>query len=320
MPTNSEPELSLNRQAVLEEDEYTAALSKIIARDFFPSLVHLDATNEYLDALQTKDPQLITASVRRLEEINTPRQTPFGGSPYDTPRDSRPSKRARYDTDLSLDAFQAKYTSEDNSSFTQILDEENRQRRQKHGWAWDAQTRVEQQRVKMLEGRERMLIEAPPVLGVREKFLIEPPSSAGLITAGEEDEEDSNPNQTESDADTTQPGVDPMAPMRDTRSAGVDGWNFQVCLSRCRILPSDIVQARNSLMFPPDADEAPYHSSLILTTKMATTKGETKAITHANTRLPEQEHGPSSAVSEPPSPTRSRIDAAISGTRCKSAA
>ena len=44
------PSLSLNRQRVLDEDEYTAALSHIIARDFFPSLVHLESANEYLDA------------------------------------------------------------------------------------------------------------------------------------------------------------------------------------------------------------------------------------------------------------------------------
>src|ERR1700733_6986121 len=48
------PERSLNRQVILDEDEYTEALSHIVARDFFPSLVHLDATNEYLDALHTQ--------------------------------------------------------------------------------------------------------------------------------------------------------------------------------------------------------------------------------------------------------------------------
>lgn len=115
-------EVSLDRQIVLDEDEYTAALSQIIARDFFPSLVHLDATNEYLDALQSRDPLLIAASVRRLEEVQTPAryyaysETPYGDGPTDTPIDGQPpAKRPRYNTDLSLDSFQAKYTSEDNS-------------------------------------------------------------------------------------------------------------------------------------------------------------------------------------------------------------
>ncbi len=43
-------------------------------------------------------------------------------------------KRAKYDADMSLDEFQARYTSEDNSSFTKILDEENRVRKEKWDW------------------------------------------------------------------------------------------------------------------------------------------------------------------------------------------
>ncbi|KAF9822016.1 hypothetical protein IEO21_00010 [Rhodonia placenta] len=190
---------SLNRQVVLEEDEYTEALSHIIARDFFPSLVHLDATNGYLDALRTNDPALIQASVRRIEELTTPvtrrdrpwetpAQTPYRAGPLDTPihtpRGEPPVKRTRYETDMSLDHFQAKYTSEDNSSFTQILDDDNRKRREKWAWAWDAQKRVEEQRGKMLEGRERLLIEAPTATGVKEKFRIEQPTPAGLLTDG----------------------------------------------------------------------------------------------------------------------------------------
>jgi protein DGCR14 len=254
---------SLNRQVVLEEDEYTEALSQIIARDFFPSLVHLDATNEYLDALHTSDPHLINASVRRLQElstptprrgwggggglIQTPSQTSYGGGPSETPlrtpRGEPSAKRARYDTDMSLDNFQAKYTSEDNSSFTEILDDENRKRKEKWAWAWDAQKRVEQQRDRMIEGRERRLIEAPPAAGVREKFLIEAPTPAGLITDGRESQpsegeremadEESKGEEGKEVAivkEAEKPEVDVMAPMKDTRTAGVDGWEFKVCL------------------------------------------------------------------------------------------
>lgn len=64
-------------------------------------------------------------------------------------------------------------------------------------------------------------------------------------------------------------------------------------------------------MFSPDADESPYHVS-----KVPEAKGPPKAIKHTSTRLPEQDDTPSS-VSAPPSPTRSRIDAAIAGTPCK---
>lgn len=69
-------------------------------------------------------------------------------------------------------------------------------------------------------------------------------------------------------------------------------------------------------MFPPDADIAPYNVSTAASA--LPTRGESKSIKYTNTRLPEQSEGPSrlGSVSEPPSPTRSRIDAAIMGTPC----
>ncbi|KAK7058848.1 hypothetical protein VNI00_001472 [Paramarasmius palmivorus] len=329
-PKRTTPDRSLNRQLVLEEDEYTAALSQIIARDFFPSLVHLDATNEYLDALQSRDPHLINASVRRLEQIGdtpahmsrrraayqTPSQTPYGGGPYDTPLRSGsgepPTKKVRYDTNLSLDEFQARYTSEDNSSFTKILDDENRQRKEKWSWAWEAQKRVEEQKDRMLEARERMLIEPAPATGVREKFVIEAPKPAGLITDGRdekdaEEQKDGDTERAKSKEDengmqlvireSDEEQVDVMAPKKDKRPAGVDGWKFK---------------ARNSLMFPPDADMSPYHEKPRSDT---VPKGEERSIHHGSTRLPEQDDSTkhSGSLSEPPSPTRSRIDAAIQG-------
>ncbi|KJA29245.1 hypothetical protein HYPSUDRAFT_128059 [Hypholoma sublateritium FD-334 SS-4] len=325
--TSSLPERSLNRQVVLEEEEYTEALSRIIARDFFPSLVHLDATNEYLDALRTRDPHLINASVRKLENLNftpavserrrhtvaqTPSQTPFGLA-SDTPVHSAfgepPLKRAKYDADMSLDEFQARYTSEDNSSFTKILDEENRVRKEKWDWAWGAQRRVEAGQTKMLERREMMLIEAPVATGVREKFVIEAPRPpAGLIQGGEAEKEVEVGSQRSEDAKgkavikatkapEDEPPLDVMAPQKDTREAGVDGWKFKT---------------RNSFMFSPDADISPYHPR----PKSSAVENDPRSVSYTSTRLPEYEHrsGDSGSVSAPPSPTRSRIDAAITGT------
>ncbi|KAH9985409.1 nuclear protein DGCR14 [Russula compacta] len=310
---------SLNRQTILEEDEYTAALSHIIARDFFPSLVHLDATNSYLDALETRDPQLIGASVRNLESVNatvrstrpwqTPSETPYGIGPSETPVHREPrAKRMRYDTDISLDTFQARYTSEDNSSFTQILNDENALRREKYGWAWDAQKRVEAQRAKALEARERALIEMPESAGVREKMRIEAPVQAGLITAQGEGDAGGGDGAESSvgkqvvvrEQDEEDEVVDVMAPKKDTRPAGVDGWAFR---------------ARNSLMFAPGADVSPYDPSSSPANNTPA-KGPLKTIKHGNTRLPEQGEGLSSSqvLSEPPSPTQSRVDNAIAGT------
>ena len=262
-PKTDPPSRSLDRQAVLEEDKYAEALSLIIARDFFPSLVHLDATNDYLDALKSQDPTRIQATVRRLEEINTPitnrrggpaigaTPTPFGGrGTYDTPLrtphpsdqcvigngegDEPPSKRRKFDTEMNLDNFQAKYTSEDNASFLEILDDENMKRKETYGWAYNAQKRVEEQRERMLEDRERLLIEPPQttVTGVREKFRIEAPKPVGFITRGESEEAEEEKTEGKEVAVTAgkkdEEIVDVMAPKRDTRAAGVDGWKFKV--------------------------------------------------------------------------------------------
>lgn len=65
-------------------------------------------------------------------------------------------------------------------------------------------------------------------------------------------------------------------------------------------------------MFPPDADASPYDLD-----PTASSSADSKAIKYGNTRLPEQEEKISSGLSEPPSPTRSRVEAAITGTPCK---
>ena len=260
-PQTDAPSRSLDRQLILEEDEYTEALSHIIARDFFPSLVHLDATNNYLDALKSQDPDRIQATVRRLEEINTPitnrrggatvgaTPTPYGGrGTYDTPlrtpygsdrygdgEEGEPLlKRRKFDPDISLDSFQAKYTSEDNASFLEILSDENKKKKDVYGWAYHAQKRVEEQRDRMLKGREKLLIEPPQVAftGVKEKFRIEAPNPVGLITQGEDGDAEGEKGKGKEVAvvpgEKDEETVDVMAPKKDTREAGVDGWKFKV--------------------------------------------------------------------------------------------
>ena len=64
-------------------------------------------------------------------------------------------------------------------------------------------------------------------------------------------------------------------------------------------------------MFPPDADQTPF-------TSVGASPG-LRAVNHNNTRLPSQtETDDHSNESEPPTPSRSLIGAAIAGTPCES--
>ncbi|KAF9206008.1 DiGeorge syndrome critical region protein 14 [Podila verticillata] len=181
-------------QQILEEDDYTDALSKIIERDFFPDLAKLKRQHEYLDALAMNDTQRIQAAARDLagndtpltqRRLRTPAQTPRIGRTrlpnaawtparvdignatptwkdddpalptslsedtpvLDTPTGKTLKKMRKseteapeentIDTSLSLDQFQARYTSEDNASFNEILEKMSVRKKEKYSWMYD---------------------------------------------------------------------------------------------------------------------------------------------------------------------------------------
>ncbi|KAI9741901.1 MAG: hypothetical protein M1834_000290 [Cirrosporium novae-zelandiae] len=151
---------------VLDEDTYTYALSHIIARDFFPGLAESQSQQEYLDALDSKDNEWIASAGNKLKEMMTPgpdgrrargrrgvSMTPVISIAGETPRawggdtpasvisDATTQTRQKYDDEgvdisMSLTAFQAKYTSEDNESFYTLLDKQNHRRSEKYAWLW----------------------------------------------------------------------------------------------------------------------------------------------------------------------------------------
>jgi len=164
MPPPPPPKRQKRPPKVLDEDVYSDALSHIIARDFFPGLLETEAQQEYMQALDSKNDDWIREAGRNLRQVMTPgpdgrrrmgRGTGFtprttalgetprgftGQTPVRTPRTEvnddhfAPEERPDVDVNMSLGAFQAKYTSEDNESFNALLDKQNVKRAAKHAF------------------------------------------------------------------------------------------------------------------------------------------------------------------------------------------
>ncbi|GAM83629.1 hypothetical protein ANO11243_016170 [Dothideomycetidae sp. 11243] len=186
MPPPPLPPKRIKRPStVLDEDTYTDALSHIIARDYFPGLLENRAQQDYLDALDAQDDEWIREAGQNLRAAmtpgprrrghatgvpqtpasvattatpgRTPARRPGSQTPSQTPagtllEDQEPAKPV-IDLNLSLQAFQAKYTSEDNASFNDVLDAQNIARAKKYAHLRDhtntlpSKRRIAQQRV-----------------------------------------------------------------------------------------------------------------------------------------------------------------------------
>ncbi|MCJ1466900.1 hypothetical protein MMC07_005522 [Pseudocyphellaria aurata] len=170
MPPPPPPKRIKRPAKVIDEDRYTDALSHIIARDFYPGLVEIKSKQEYLDAIDSQDHEWIAAAGRNLTEVMTPGPdgrryrgrrgtglTPmtglYGRGGADTPlawqgetpmsvmssastETTKSSAEPEVDTNMSLSAFQARYTSEDNESFYKLLDKQNLKKKEKYAWMW----------------------------------------------------------------------------------------------------------------------------------------------------------------------------------------
>ncbi|EJT99893.1 hypothetical protein DACRYDRAFT_101031 [Dacryopinax primogenitus] len=331
----SERPTSLNQQVVLEEDEYTAALSHIIARDFFPSIEGMDATNEYLAALDSGDEQRITSSVRHLTALND--RTPLASSSYAaTPLGStrlQPQSRKRTHAEmygsLGLDDFQTNFTSEDNASFTSILDDENKKRKERWGWAYEAEQKAKVKALEWKEKRARLITAPSDGEGAEQKLLTDgsdktrgKEKGTEIITeegTGNDDEDDEASVLAlvlDSDEDKALvPSSSSSAP-KPPQEPESGPWDPNNILSRTvdkrsATVPTWTFKTRNAFMFPPDADSSPYHPPPPPAPGVdSSAAAPQKVINHSNTRLLEQED---EKIQEPPSPSRSRISRTIRG-------
>ncbi|KAJ7960279.1 DGCR14-related [Quillaja saponaria] len=169
--------------SVLDEDAYVAAIEKIIERDYFPDISKLRDRLDWLEAIKTGDPvQIRDAQLkimeRRTRKVNNPttdRRTQTPGSTFMrnfTPFDEFDNKTPRtpgvlnkeiqgdggssevdgsVDVSLSLDEFFRRYTSEDNYSFSKILEKVNRKRKERVEYL----TEGEKEDVKAIEDAKR---------------------------------------------------------------------------------------------------------------------------------------------------------------------
>lgn len=177
VPQNQNPRK--RSSTVLDEDTYVAAIEKIVERDYFPDLPKLRDRLDWLEAVRTGDPiQIRDAQLKILERRNRSISTPvapsdngkirtpasnFFNSPTPFDPDTTPSRSSAQfpisgdsdapsvDDSLSLDQFLRRYTSEDNESFSRIMEKVNKKRKERFAYLLEG----EEEATKAIEPQRR---------------------------------------------------------------------------------------------------------------------------------------------------------------------
>jgi protein DGCR14 len=308
MPPPPAPKRQKRPAKVLDEDVYSDALSHIIARDFFPGLLETEAQKEYLEALDSDNKDWIREAGRKLTQVMTPvpdgqrrsgrgtsftprRSTALGDTPRsyvgETPRrtpvndDFAPEvSTPEVDINLSLGAFQAKYTSEDNESFNDLLDKQNQKRAAKYTFFHNGNKIPSARQIAYRERQQKLLGDSDSSSSA---LVRTSGSSRAVITTNAAGEERSSvvPNRPSADL--------------DARPASVESFpNRQ--------------GPRNHFMFGPDSVE----DRLITRAQISeeASNAPPKQVKYAATRFPAALE-PENII--PASPSMSAIDAAIAG-------
>ncbi|KAH9845594.1 Protein DGCR14 [Teratosphaeria destructans] len=276
MPPPPPPKRQKRPATVLDEDLYSDALSHIIARDFFPGLLETEAQQEYMQALESDNKDWIREAGRNLKQVMTPgpdgrrragRGTGFtprrtttmgetprnyvGETPGQTPKarandDFAPEEKPAVDVNISLGAFQAKYTSEDNESFNALLDKQNEKRTAKYAFFHNGNKILAPRQI-ALKAREQKLLETG-----------QSSSSNALITTNAAGEEVKMISAARPSEDL------------DSRPASLDSFPNRE-------------GPRNHFMFGPEGVE--YHSVTVAQQREQISNAPPKSVVYAATRF-----------------------------------
>lgn len=142
---------------VLEEDDFTEKIEKIIERDYFPDLPKLKAQFEYQNAMEKKDFTEVERIKAKFSVRARPDTVMSTGQSFETPiirpdtanttitaltentvaKDSIPN--------VNLDKFLANYTSEDNASFEEVMETIAKREKAKYPWLFVDETEANKQ-------------------------------------------------------------------------------------------------------------------------------------------------------------------------------
>ncbi|KAI8373803.1 nuclear protein Es2-domain-containing protein [Blakeslea trispora] len=126
---------------VLDEDTYTEAISLIIERDFFPHLAKLRAQQNYLEAQKNGSFSDLQDATKALHNPDAAPTRSHNTQAVNFYLEHEPIIEKRVNLNLSLDQFQTLYTSEDNASFTDLLEKANIKIKEQHKWFFDRESK-----------------------------------------------------------------------------------------------------------------------------------------------------------------------------------
>jgi len=154
----------------LTEEEYTEAVQTIIERDFYPSLADMRKQTAYFDALAEGNPVRIAEAGRNLTSNAEDEEQEEGPVAEEDRVEQNKAREMKEDVrGMTLDTFQAKYTSEDNESFNSLIDAQNAANQERYAWKYNNNRKLSKQQLQ-IEQKKVLLIEQgkdPTVAGER---------------------------------------------------------------------------------------------------------------------------------------------------------